>query len=163
MSFVAFESFCQVNKINQAFTNVYHPYKNHILVSNSDGTNSTIYVNGGSATLVNSDGTQSTIDLNKNFSTLIAVDGTRPLVYHNGLSSVIIKSDGTQIVVSHMASSSSCSSENENNTITHSYGHTRRRRSTAGIDVLIHLNWLMKNKANEANQEFNNEEVNGEE
>ncbi len=156
ISFVTFESFCQVN---QSFTNAYHPYQGHILLTNSDGTHSTIFVNGGSATLVNPDGTQSTIDFGKNSSTLMADDGSNLVIYHNLLSSTIPNPDGTQIVVNHLGSSSSCSTQNENHTITHNYGHNRRRICTNGIDVLIHMNWLMQNKGGKVTKEFNNEEL----
>ena len=146
LCFTVSESFSQVDKSNQAVTNVYH-YGNNISLKNFDGTRSTIHMNGNSATLFNSDGTQSTIDFFGDSSVLIANDGTSSSVFHNGFSSTVHTADGTQAMVNHMNSTSSYSIANEKHIIMHTFGNICERLYKNRIDVLIHMNWLVQKEA----------------
>lgn len=158
LSFVASEGFSQVNKSDQAFTNVYH-FGNNISVKNFDGTHSNIYVSRCSATLINANGAQSTIDFfGKNSSTLFAIDGTTSTISHNGLSSSVFNSDGTRIIVNHMQSNSSCSIANKKHSISHTFSKMKERRFKDEIDVLIHRNWMIQMMAAQATDELDRKE-----
>lgn len=131
-------------------------HENNIVLRNFDGTNSSIYINYNFATLNNADGTQSTIYFDRlNSINLIALDGTRRTVTQHGSSSTVINEiDATQIFVNHSRTTSTCSQEDARHTINHNLGLVKRGpRTKRAIDVLIHMNWLMRKVNYNAPQE----------
>ena len=157
LSFFTAENFSQLSKSNQAFSNAYH-YGSNISIRNFDDTRSTIDRSGNSATLFNSDGTHSTIYFFGRSSTIIGIDGTSSWISHNGRSSTITRSDGTQFFVNHMNSTSSIWTAQGTHTITHTFGKMEERCRKDRMDVLIHMNWLIKKEIAEATAELSTEE-----
>ena len=143
---LATEGFAQAKKSKQSVSSVYH-YGSNISVRNFDGTRSTIDMNGNSATLFNSDGSLSTIELCGNFSTLITVDGIILTLSLNGFSTTVTMPDGTQFFISHMNSTSTCSTAEGKHAIMHTISKTGERGHQKKIDLLLHMNWLVRKKA----------------
>jgi|GEM_PF-2217894 len=164
LTFTASSPLTNDNNDKKAFSEAYH-YLNNITVKSSDGTNYSIFVNGNAATLFNPDGTQSTIEYRGNSSYLIACDGTTSTINHTKMSSNVFNSDGTRMIVNHMSNSSLCYTEIGKHTVSHTFGNSVEYCNKKILDVLIHRNWFLQQKAanviaqlNEVQEEYSKEE-----
>lgn len=153
LSLAISEGFSQVNNSNQPLSSVYH-YGYNISLRNYDGTRSVINGRLSSATLLNSDGTQSVLNFNGNTATLNAIDGTISSVFFNRLSSTVHNADGTRITINHRRNTSTCSTEYGTHTIMHTFGSVEEWCNTNVVDVLVHMNWVMQMRAEEADDEI---------
>lgn len=150
-SFASQDTISNDDKFEQHISSAYH-YHSNVMIRNYDGTSSSIYKSGSTITIFNSDGTQMSITYNGNkFSTIIAMDGKSRTVHHSGFSSTINNHyDATQIFVNHTGVTSTCTLPDATHTINHTFGFSKEWRKKSSVDVLIHMNWLMKKKMNEA-------------
>ena len=157
LSFAITNSVAKDKKKDKAYSNVHH-YRSNISVNNFDGSSSSIFINGNTATLSNADGTQSTIEIFGNSSTVICIDGTRSTIMYNGMSTTVFNSDGSQFTINHMLNRSTCSAPYGKHTIRHIFGDANERRHKKVIDVLVHTNWYVRKKVAEAMVELEIEE-----
>ena len=142
-------SFAQDKHKEKVYSTIHH-YRSNISVNNFDGTRSTIFINGNTATLSNADGTESTLEIFGQSSTVIAVDGTRSTIIHNGMTTTILNSDGSELTINHMNNRSTCSTPYGKHTIRHIFGNMKERRFKEEIDILVHTNWFVRKRASES-------------
>ena len=141
-------AFAQVDERKNPITTAYH-YRNNITIKNADGTQSNIYTNGSTATLTNEDGTQTILDYSVYPSLLIGNDGAASVVFRNGMSSTVHTENGTELI-NHgrrTISTSTFSTPFGTHRIMHTFGARNEWCSKRDIDVLVHMNWLMQQKA----------------
>ena len=137
------------------FTYVDH-CKNNVMIRNFDNSRSNIFIYGSTAILTNADGTTSTLNFWGIRSNLILSDGSKALIMHNGNTSLITLENGEQYAVNHVLDfSSNMKMDGVKHTVTHNFiGRSKGSRKTV-IDILAHMNWVVKKKQQELTSEIN--------